>query len=40
MYTTAHTFDDVDGSYDEERRRQAEWLRERLDLDTARLGAV
>lgn len=36
MYTTAHTFDEVEpGSYYEERRRQAEWLRDRLALDTA-----
>lgn len=34
MYTTAHMFDDVElGSYYDERRRQAEWLRERLGLD-------
>jgi hypothetical protein len=33
MYTTAHTFDDADGTYYEERRRQADWLRERLQLD-------
>jgi hypothetical protein len=33
MYTTAHTFDEVEpGTYYEERRRQAEWLRERLGL--------
>jgi hypothetical protein len=36
MYTTAHTFDDVEpGSYFEERRRQTEWLRDRLHLDDA-----
>jgi len=40
MYTTAHTFDDVDGSYYEERRRQADWLRERLQLDAVGLGAA
>ena len=34
MYTTAHTFDDVDGSYYQERRRQAAWLRDHLQLDT------
>jgi hypothetical protein len=40
MYTTAHTFDEaVAGGYDAERRRQAEWLRERLRLDSA-LGAA
>jgi hypothetical protein len=33
MYTTAHALDEVfPGSYWEERRRQADWLRERLDL--------
>jgi hypothetical protein len=33
MYTTAHAFDDLlPGSYWEERRRQADWLRERLGL--------
>lgn len=33
MYTTAHALDDVlPGSYWEERRRQADWLREQLDL--------
>jgi hypothetical protein len=33
MYTTAHAADEVvPGSYWEERRRQAEWLRERLAL--------
>jgi hypothetical protein len=40
MYTAAHTFDDVEGSYYEERRRQADWLRERLQLDTIGLGAA
>jgi hypothetical protein len=36
MYTTAHMFDDVEpGSYYEERRRQADWLRDRLGLDGA-----
>jgi hypothetical protein len=35
MYTTAHAADEVvPGSYWVERRRQAEWLRERLQLDT------
>jgi hypothetical protein len=34
MYTTAHAADEVvPGSYWIERRRQAEWLRERLGLD-------
>ena len=33
MYTTAHALDEVlPGSYREERRRQAEWLRDRLGL--------
>lgn len=33
MYTTAHAVDEVlPGTYWEERRRQAEWLRERLGL--------
>jgi hypothetical protein len=33
MYTTAHALDEVvPGSYWEERRRQAEWLRDRLGL--------
>ena len=33
MYTTAHAADEIlPGSYWEERRRQAEWLRERLGL--------
>ena len=40
MYTTAHTFDEVDGTYYEERRRQAEWLRDRLQLDTVATGAA
>jgi hypothetical protein len=40
MYTTAHTFDEVDGSYYDERRRQAEWLRERLQLDAVGLGTA
>jgi hypothetical protein len=40
MYTTAHTFDEVDGSYYEERRRQAEWLRDRLQLDLVASGAA
>jgi len=36
MYTTAHALDDVTpGTYWIERRRQAEWLRERLGLDDA-----
>jgi len=36
LYTTAHAYDDVEpGSYYEERRWQAEWLRERLHLDDA-----
>ncbi len=36
MYTTAHTFDDVEpGSYYEERRWQAQWLRDRLRLEDA-----
>ena len=34
MYTTAHAADEVlPGSYWVERRRQADWLRERLQLD-------
>jgi hypothetical protein len=34
MYCTAHAFDvAVTGGYGAERRRQAEWLRERLQLD-------
>ncbi len=34
MYTTAHMYDEVEpGSYYEERRRQAAWLRDRLGLD-------
>ena len=33
MYTTAHAFDVAEpGAYYEERRRQADWLRERLSL--------
>ena len=41
MYTTAHTFDEaVPGGYDAERRRQAEWLRERLRLDAVELGTA
>ena len=40
MYTTAHTFDEVDGTYYEERRRQAEWLRERLQLDAVGVSAA
>jgi hypothetical protein len=33
MYTTAHAFDEArPGAYYEERRRQADWLRERLGL--------
>jgi hypothetical protein len=40
MYTTAHAFDDVDGSYHEERRRQAGWLRERLQLDAVASGTA
>jgi hypothetical protein len=36
MYTTAHMFDDVEpGTYYDERRRQADWLRDRLGLDGA-----
>lgn len=36
MYTTAHMLDDVEpGSYYDERRRQADWLRQRLGLDDA-----
>lgn len=36
MYTTAHMFDDVEpGSYYDERRRQADWLRQRLGLEDA-----
>jgi hypothetical protein len=33
MYTTAHTYDDAEGTYYEERSRQADWLRDRLQLD-------
>jgi hypothetical protein len=33
MYTTAHTYDDAEGTYYEERSRQAGWLRDRLQLD-------
>lgn len=41
MYTTAHAADEVmPGSYWVERRRQAEWLRERLRLDAVAAGAV
>ena len=40
MYTTAHTFDEVDGTYYEERGRQADWLRERLQLDAVAPGAA
>jgi hypothetical protein len=41
MYTTAHAADEVaPGSYWAERRRQAEWLRERLQLDTVAAGAA
>jgi hypothetical protein len=41
MYTTAHAADEVaPGTYYDERRRQAEWLRERLQLDAVRLGAA
>lgn len=41
MYTTAHAADEVaPGSYWGERRRQAEWLRERLQLDTVAAGAA
>ena len=41
MYTTAHTFDEaVPGGYDDERRRQAAWLRERLQLDAVGLGTA
>jgi hypothetical protein len=36
MYTTAHMLDEVEpGSYYDERRRQAEWLRDRLRLADA-----
>ena len=41
MYTTAHAADEVvPGSYWVERRRQAEWLRERLELDAVASAAV
>jgi hypothetical protein len=41
MYTTAHAADEVvPGSYWVERRRQAEWLRERLQLDAVASGAA
>ena len=41
MYTTAHAADEVvPGSYWVERRRQAQWLRERLQLDAVASGAV
>jgi hypothetical protein len=41
MYTTAHAADEVvPGSYWAERRRQAEWLRERLQLDAVLSGAA
>lgn len=41
MYTTAHAADEVvPGSYWVERRRQAEWLRERLQLDAVAASAV
>lgn len=34
MYTTAHMYDEVEpGSYYDERRRQASWLCDRLELD-------
>jgi hypothetical protein len=40
MYCTAHTLDELlPGGYEDERQRQAEWLRVRLELDTTRLGA-
>jgi hypothetical protein len=40
MYCTAHTLDEViPGGYEAERRRQAEWLRSRLEFDGVRLGA-
>jgi hypothetical protein len=36
MYCTAHAFDvALAGGYEAERRRQAEWLRERLQLDSS-----
>lgn len=37
MYTTAHTYDDAEGTYHEERRRQAAWLREHLQLEAIAL---
>ena len=41
MYTTAHAADEVvPGSYWVERRRQAEWLREQLQLDAVAAGPV
>jgi hypothetical protein len=41
MYTTAHAADEVvPGSYWVERRRQADWLRERLELDAVAQGAA
>jgi hypothetical protein len=33
MYTTAHSYDEAEGTYYEERSRQADWLRNRLELD-------
>ena len=41
MYTTAHAADEVvPGSYWVERRRQAEWLRERLQFGAVASCAV
>lgn len=41
MYTTAHAADEIDpGSYWAERRRQAEWLRDRLQLDAVAAGSA
>jgi hypothetical protein len=41
MYTTAHAADEIaPGSYWVERRRQAEWLRERLQLDGVAAGVA
>jgi hypothetical protein len=41
MYTTAHAADEVvPGSYWVERRRQADWLRERLQLDAVASGVA
>jgi hypothetical protein len=40
MYTTAHTFDDAEGTYYEERGRQADWLRKRLQLDAIAVGSA